>query len=248
MKPATSSRTQPHARFTARAADLRSASMRRRGLVIGALVIAALLVWLVVFSPVFAVRSVEVTGADKGLSSSVRNVADDVVGQPVVRTDTAVVQQRVENIPEVSSAQVTRSLLGTVSIAVRPRIAVVVVDNGQTRRLVDAQGTAFAAATKDTAKGLPVVTLKGPGANVKDVAQVATVMGAIPAQDRDQVTDVRLSSIGHITFTIGGLKVAWGDSSDSKVKAKSLATMRPIAKKDDGSLLDLRTPKRPVLT
>ena len=70
----------PHARFAARAASLRDETRRRRLLLAGVAVLVVALVWLVVFSPVLTVRTVQVTGAPAALTDRVRAVADDVEG------------------------------------------------------------------------------------------------------------------------------------------------------------------------
>lgn len=221
--------------------------MRRRLIVLGAAVLAVLLVWIVWFSPVLAVRSVQVDGAGAGLSGSVRAVADDEVGEPMLRADLAGVAARVDRIAEVRSVEVTRGWPSTLTVTVRERTPVVVVARGGQRQLVDSTGAEYAEATAADARRLPVVQLDAK-ASGEDAAAVARVMAAIPEGDRDQVSDLRLDSIGQVGFVIDGLRVSWGSSGKSTAKGKALKTMRPIAKKEGSSRLDLSTPGRPVLS
>lgn len=238
---------QPHARFSARLADLRSASKRRWMVLAGVVLLVAATVWVVGFSPLLSVRSVQVSGTKGELADRVRVQADPVVGRPLVRADAAAVRRRIERIPAVQSVEVSRRLPNTLSVQVRPRVPVVVLQQRGDRRLVDASGRDYAAATGAQARGLPVVRLGEDGVSGKDVAAVARVMAALPAKERDQVKDVRLSRIGHVSFRLGGLKVAWGASAHSGAKAEALSAMRPIATKEGSRTLDVSSPKRPVL-
>lgn len=221
----------------------------RRWIALGGVAVLLIAVaWALWFSPLLSVRSLQVAGATDDLAGQVRAKADGAVGRPLMRTDPAAVQQRIEHLPAVRSVQVSRDLPSTLRVHVRPRTPVVVVDRGGERRLVDATGKAYAAASGDGGRGLPVVRPGKEGVSGQDVADVARVMGAIPGKDRDQVKGIRLSRIGHLSFTIDGLKVLWGDTSQSRAKAKALTTMRPVAAKQGRDRVDLSTPDRPVLT
>lgn len=237
----------PHARFAARAASLRDETRRRRLLLAGVAVLVAALVWLVAFSPVLAVRTVQVTGAPPALTDRVRAVADDVVGTPVVRADTSAVRQRVAEIDGVRAVQVDRSFPRGVRVAVTPRTPVLVIEQAGVRRLVDTEGVAYARGAK-APRGLPVVKVAGeepPGR--PELSSLATVLAALPAQERARVSGLRLSSSGQVSFTLGDLAVSWGDATRSPAKARSLRALRPIIDKDGAKAVDLSSPDRPVL-
>ncbi|WP_392425798.1 cell division protein FtsQ/DivIB [Barrientosiimonas humi] len=238
----------PHARFAARAASLRDETRRRRLLLAGVAVLVVALVWLVVFSPVLTVRTVQVTGAPAALTDRVRAVADDVVGTPVVRADTSAVQRRVAKIDGVRAVRVDRSFPRGLRVTVTPRTPVLVIEQAGTRRLVDTEGVAYARGAK-APRGLPVVKVAGeepPGR--PELSSLATVLSALPAQERARVSGLQLSSAGQVSFRLGDLAVSWGDATGSSAKARDLAALRPTIEDEGATSIDLSAPGRPVLS
>lgn len=115
---------------------------------IGALALAplALLAWVLLMSPLLAVRTVAVSGTTRLSPQQVRAAADVVRGTPLARVDAAAVVRRVESLRAVADVRVTRAWPSTLKLQVTERKPVVgvVTKNGVT--LVDADGVPFAAA------------------------------------------------------------------------------------------------------
>ena len=77
--------------------------------------------WLVIQSPVLAVRHVEVAGANHVSAADVRAAADVGHGAALVTLDRGAVARRVQALPWVARASVTKHLPGTVRITLTER-------------------------------------------------------------------------------------------------------------------------------
>jgi cell division protein FtsQ len=99
--------------------------------------------WLVFWSDVLDVDEVEVTGTSVVSVAEVEEVAAVPSGAPLARVDVDGVTSRVERLPAVASATVTRSWPGTVAIEVDERQAVAVVEDDGSYQGLDATGVLF---------------------------------------------------------------------------------------------------------
>ncbi len=155
-------------------------------------------VWVVGFSSVLAAQRVEVVAAGPGervpavLRSDVLAVAEVPIGEPLMRVSTDQVAARVELVPEVASAKVSRSWPSTVTVAVQARtpVAVVVPPSapggatapapGAVWQLVDAEGAVFGEVSAEDLKGgdlgaLPLV--RGLNLQPREVQDDVAVTG-----------------------------------------------------------------------
>jgi cell division protein FtsQ len=102
-------------------------------------------IYLLVESPFLDVDHVRVSGTSRLDPAAVAQAAAVKSGSPMLRLDTGAVRARVERLPWVANAKVTRALPGTVRISVTERVPVAFVrgDDGHVV-LVDASGFAIA--------------------------------------------------------------------------------------------------------
>lgn len=218
---------------------------RRRTLIIviaATVVVGVFATWLVAFSSVFGVRSVEVRGVHVLTVDQVRAAADISNGTPLVRLDTAAITKRVERLPEVASAQVSTSFPSTVVIMVEERVAV-----GYTLRnghpiLIDRTGAAYRSVERPPA-GLPHFVLPTGGEQRPTAAAVAGVAGALPASVARQVQQIDALSPSRITLVLSGQRlVQWGSSAQTALKAQLLPALlrRPVRS------VDLTNPSQPI--
>jgi cell division protein FtsQ len=180
--------------------DRERAQRRRRRTVVAGLVVATLgLAWLVVHSPLLAVRRVEVTGTPHVPPAEVRRVAGIATGQHLVGLDAGAARARLLALPWVADARVRVDWGGTVRMSVTERRPVAAVAVGPARwMLVDASGRALGLQPAVPAGLMPVRTPPGsarPGAAfgpaVREALEVTT---ALRAGLRSRVTAVVVGS------------------------------------------------------
>jgi len=219
-------------------------SERRRFVVIGvavAVLLAVVGTWLVAFSSVHGVRTVEVRGISVLTADQVRSAADISNGTPLVRVDTNAITERVEQLPEVESAQVSTSFPSTVVITVEERVAVGYVRRGGHVRLVDHTGAVYRTVDKAPAN-LPHFVLPS-GETQRDTAlAVAAVAGALPHAVLVQVRSIQALDPTAITLVLTRHRlVRWGSADSTPEKAQLLpALLRPVVR-----YVDLTDPDQP---
>lgn len=218
----------------------------RLAVVVGVLAALAALAWVVLASPLFALRAdaIGVEGATKALSADdVRRTVEPFVGTPLARLDTGEVARTVSGLPLARDVTVTRDWPGGVTVTLRVRTAAMAEATGDTYRLVDDQGVVVAEGA-DTAGGLPVADLPDSGEKrTRAAAQVAAVWAALDHGLRAEVAGIASDGLQATLTLTGDRTVRWGTAEDSDLKARVLATL--LAQRP-ARVYDVTTPTRPL--
>lgn len=222
--------------------------MRRRPLRLGAyvaglLVVVGFLVWVVAFSPVLAVRQVDVVGVPESEVGPIRTLAAVRLGQPLARVDQDLVAARVAERATVADVSIERSWPSTLVIHASPRVPFLVVKNPQGQlKVVDEEGVAYAQVSR-APKGVPVVDAASDAALSKDALEAAvSVVRVLPAGMQHRVGKVTVSSANLVTLTIGRTTVVWGGVQEPERK---LAIMTALLK-GSPKVVDVSAPDTPV--
>lgn len=204
-------------------------------------VVLSLAVWLVWFSPVLAVKSVVVAGADSLSSSEIRTAAAVEKGRPLARTDVAKIHDRVASLASVESAEVVRRWPDQIRITVVERTPIAVIDIGGKLRGLDKDGVVFSRYRKAPA-GLPkVVTPEGTEASA--LREAARVVRSLPTRIAKATDHVEVTSVDEISLALSkGRTVEWGSSADSAQKAQVLLALL----KHKATVYDVSVPGEPT--
>jgi cell division protein FtsQ len=201
-------------------------------------------VWLVFFSTVLAVSGVQVKGADVLSPAAVRRAAAVPTGAPLATVDLGSVTRRVERLPAVRSADVSRAWPNRVRVDVTERTAVAVVAPAQPGgdvRGIDAEGVVFRRFANRPAD-LPVIR-RGPRADADALSEAAQVAGSLSPSLAAKVAFVRVRTVDRISLELrGGRTVLWGSAEDSAQKARVLAVLPRTA-----SFYDVSVPGQPTI-
>ena len=201
-------------------------------------------------SPLLDVDHVRIVGAPRTGSAVVDSAAGVSIGSPMASVDLRAVERRVERLPWVADATVTRDWPGTVRIAVIERVPVAVTD-GPVPMLVDGEGRLLASASG--VSGLASVGPRPAGSEAGDVLGAAAlerlrVVAAMPPALDGQVASVT-SSGGRVSLVLDdGILVRVGDLSNLRAKL-DLAAVR-LAQPDRSTLatIDVSVPGAGALT
>lgn len=243
MTPAsTRAAVRRERRHTARRPSGRS--VRLRTVLIGAGVVVALLVAIVVAwsSPLMSVRTVDVVGTEIVTRDEVVEALDVAEGTPLLQVDTAAAAQRVAVLPRVATARVQRVYPSTVRVTVVERVAVVYFDAPDGTHSVDAEGVDFAVEPPPMLTPRLVTATPGTG----DAATLAAVqvLEALPHDLRAQVQEVTAESASNVSVTLGdGRAVVWGGTDRSERKA---AVIGPLLTQP-GQRYDVSSPDLPTV-
>ncbi|QGN57625.1 cell division protein FtsQ/DivIB [Nostocoides sp. HKS02] len=232
-----------HARFQRRAQDVRRRPWRLAAYAAVVLAVVALLVWAVGFSPLFAVRSVEVVGVPPAQVPAIRSLAEVPQGQPLARVDRKAVAGRVAQLATLADVSIELSWPSTLVIHASPRVPFLVVKNPQGQlQVVDASGLAYAHV--DAApKGVPVVNAASQAALSRDaLAAAVSVVRVLPDHLQRQVTRVVVSSADLVTLTLGRTQVVWGGIDQPERKLTIMTALLTGAPR----VIDVSAPDTPV--
>jgi cell division protein FtsQ len=182
--------------------------------------------WVVLESPLLAVRSVEVSGASRLTPAQVLTAADVAPATPLARVDTEAVAGRVRALVEVRAVSVSRQWPRSVRIVVEERVPAAVQRHGASYLVLDRSGVVFDTLRKRP-KGLPMVTAE-PGAGVRTLRAAMDVLAAVPVRVRRQLVEVRAASPERVTLRLTrGRTVVWGSPDRGDRKAVVLTALLP---------------------
>jgi cell division protein FtsQ len=199
--------------------------------------------YLVMFTSVLGVRSVEVIGTEEISKADVVNAAAIEHGTPMVRLDADEAAARVARLPRVFEVVVERSWPSTIEIIVTERTPVAVRKAGAELHLIDATGLDYAV-TKTAPPGLPTLAMDDVRPDNPATKAVVTVLGALPEQLKTHVVSLTADTPGDVRLTLAdGRVVKWGNARDNARKAAVLAPLltRP------GRTYDVATPDFPTV-
>jgi cell division protein FtsQ len=192
-----------------------------------AVIVLAGTIWAVAFSPVFGVRTVDVSGLRTLTRAQVVHAAAIKHGTPLMRLDSEAVQRRVAAIPDVESVDVSTSWPSTVRIVVVERTPVAYIARGEAFSLIDAHGTAYRTRTTRPTS-LPLLVLPtgdaaGASATYRAAATVAT---ALPARVRSKVNSIQALTADSVTLLMDDQRVVrWGSANNNEQKAHVLQAL-----------------------
>jgi cell division protein FtsQ len=233
-------RTQPGARR----GPTRGRYLARRWTAVLVVVAVVTAAYLVTFTSLLGVRSVEVIGIRQIPEDAVLAAAAIEHGTPMVRLDADEAAARVAALPKVFEVVVERSWPSTVEIIITERTPVAVLRAGTELHLVDSTGLDYAV-TRTPPAGLPTLAMTDVRPDNPATAAAVAVLGDIPDQLGRQVTTVTAATPGDVRLTLSdGRVVKWGNARDNARKAAVLAPLltRP------GKVYDVATPEFPTVS
>jgi len=232
--------TEPPSSFLVR--RRRAVRRRARRLLVALLVVALIgaAVWTLGFSTVLTVRTVAVQGNSLLSSDDVVAAAAVPMGTPLVRVDTAAVAARVGALPAVGSATVVRRWPGTIEVRVKERAIVYQIPVGSTYVWISADGVGF----NHSDDPQPVITAEVAMDDQRLLADIATVVLALPDELKTGVTSITAGSRDSITLRLdGGRQVMWGGAGQSDLKAQVVVPLLTVP----GQEYDVSSPGHPAV-
>lgn len=212
--------------------------------VVAALLLVVLVgggVYAVYFSDALAADGVVVTGESTLTDDQVRDVARVELGDPLARIDLESVRRRVESLPVVKSADVSRQWPHDVLIEVEERTAVAVVEIAGSLRGLDAEGIVFGT-YRQPPDGLPRVRTTASTSG-DALREAALVVAALPSELAARVDHVEVLTVDQITLELAeGRTVRWGSSAQSEEKAAVLEALL----RQEAQVYDVSVPGSPT--
>jgi cell division protein FtsQ len=200
---------------------------------------------------VFAVRSIEVSGAPPRVAAHVRNALHPLEGSSLLAIGSSDVHAPLDRLPDVAAVSYDRSFPHTLRVTVVPAHSIAVLRRGPDAWIVSSSGRVVRMAGPFAAPRLPRiwvprevdVEVGSPLADADAVRAVAVLGVARRLGFAEAVRTVRADH--ELTFVLdSGLELRFGDETDFRAK---LAVASAILPQSNGAgYLDVSAPDRPV--
>lgn len=208
-------------RFTRRSRHRRAAWIAAGGVV--AVLVASILV--AVYSPLMALRTIEVKGTDRVDAAEVRAALSGQIGTPLARIDLDEVKDRIGGFPLIESYVTEEEPPHTLVVTVTERTPVVAVRSGKSYDLVDPAGIVVQSTTKKPGD-VPIADVGRTTLGSSVFRTMTEVVLAMPSSVRDQVAGIAASTSDDVTLSMrDGSTVVWGSPDESAAKARLLAAL-----------------------
>ncbi|MEV0596466.1 cell division protein FtsQ/DivIB [Nonomuraea cavernae] len=181
--------------------------------------------WLVFWSPVLGVRSIEIVGNLTVPSDQIERQAGVAKLHPLATVDLDEVESRVMAIRQLATAKIDRVWPGTLKIEVIEREPVAALYVGGKAAVVDGHGVVIE--VRDMAPPLlPVLKVERPAAGDPATMAALQVIRGLPGSLAGKVRQVRATSAEDVSFDLSdGRTVIWGGSDRGDDKARILTTL-----------------------
>ncbi len=232
------------------------ARSKRKRLFLGLALLAGLItvIYAMFWSPLLEVREVKVVGGPHTSSEQVATVAGLDQGGNLLRLSTREVADRVETLPWVKSAEVTRMLPGTVKVRVVEREPALVLSLAGSRWLIDATGAVL---DSGSTRGLPVlagVEVGGvsPGDELKteEALDALSAFRSLSGPLQDKVAGMFAPTRERITLSLDdGTVIRYGAAERLVAKNRVLGALLERFREEGRSVgyIDVRVPTNPAV-
>jgi cell division protein FtsQ len=203
-------------------------------------------VTLTAFSPLMALRTIDVEGTSRIKAADVTAALKDQLGRPLPLVDFNAIRADLAAFPLIRSFSTESHPPSTLVVRIVERVPVGIITDGKTFRLVDAARVTISQGATRPA-GFPIIRASGP-AGSSDAQSgfdaAVAVLQALPANVLSTVDTITAATKDDVTFTLlgSGAKVVWGSPDQSELKAADLAAIMKSAGATSGSVFDVSSP------
>lgn len=221
---------------------------RQQLIALSAVSVLVLSVLVGVFTPLMAVRTIEVRGAERVPVETITEALDELRGVPLALVTDASVREKLSGLSLLQTFEVEKVPPNTLKVVVHERVPVVAVPKGEELTLVDASGvTIDVVAQAERPEGIPVVRGVTTDFTTDEYVAMATVMTAMPEATRNRVAEMSAGTPQQVQLVIGGgVPVIWGDATQNVRKATVLEAMLTALDGVALSSIDVSSPDAPV--
>ncbi|HEY2642219.1 MAG TPA: FtsQ-type POTRA domain-containing protein [Galbitalea sp.] len=229
----------------AEAKRFRRETRRRRvywltGLGILALMLSVLAV--AIFSPILALRSIQVDGTKAIKSTDVRTALSGQLGTPIALLDQGEIRSKLSHFILIRSYETEVIPPDTLVVRIVERQAIGVVPHGSGYEQVDPAGVVLA--ESKTAAGYPIIDIGDAKLDSAAYAAAVKVLLAMPSSVSHQVKSISATTLDNVSITLAGNNhvILWGSSADSDLKAEALARLLAIPQCRSQAVLNVTAP------
>ncbi len=205
--------------------------------------------YLLGWSPLLSVRSVEITGVPtKESQLAVSRSLDIETGDQLARVDPRSLSNRLRSFDWVESSQVSRNWIsGKVSISITTRTPIALYSEpGKPQVVLDSSGNTFATPA-DIADGLPKVSAKSVDGGLAAI-KVFTALPESFSKNIDRMSAARANNfLIYGKFEGQDLRIIWGDGEDTDLKVQVIEALLQRDENKNLRMIDVSAPYAPIV-
>ena len=212
-------------------------------------VIVGALAYLLGWSSMFTVTSVEISGAPTAaIQVEIEKKSQIKIGQQLARVNPQAVARKVEKSPWIKDVAISRDWLsGLVRIEVNPRQPLAFFNSDQVPgQTIDEEGRLFSLPGY-TNPDLALISAKSP----ESALEANELFTQLPKNFRAQITSMTATSSN--TFTLNSviegreIRIRWGDSQDMALKISVINKLLKLPENKRITLIDVVAPYAPIV-
>ena len=216
--------------------------------VIALVLVFAGLIAVAVWSPLLALRQIQVVGASRIDPAAITDALDGQLGTPLALLDLDLMTQQLAEFPLIRSYTTQSVPPNTLVVTIVEREPVGLVVDGSSFAVVDPAGVVIDSAVERPA-GLPLISAGDASIGNPAFVSAIEVLLALPPELLARVETITASTKDDVSFVLAGgvQSVTWGSADRSAFKARVLATLVATQPESAGVEYDLSAPDAPVV-
>lgn len=211
--------------------------MNRRLIILFSTLIFAAATYVLGYSSLFTVSSVEIIGSDSAINSGVS------IGQKLARVEPRAIAAKFENLDWVESADVSRNWInGKVTIQLTQRTPIAIFNN----QVIDSSGKSF---QLRSAPSKPLVQIQA--GDLQAAVSAVEFFTSLPDDLQSALSVVKVRSTGAFVLEIDNvgknLEIRWGTNSDNELKLKVYKALLALPENSAIKRVDVSAPHAPIV-
>ena len=215
------------------------------------------IVWFLFFSPVFLLKSndISISGSNEWVSEQkIASIASTQVGKSLFLVSSQEVINQLNDIPGVTEAKVSKNFPNGLHVSVHAQRPAAMLKTRDSNKLtaVDAKGRVLNAVAQVPTQGIPVIEVSNVqrSLNNRAVLEAVKIVSSLSESLRARVTKVSAKTQDSVETELGDVKktIIWGNSSQIELKKAIVAKIIDDPSKiGNKRSLDVSAPVCPIL-
>ena len=210
----------------------------KRSLIAGIVVaLLAGLTYVLGYSTLFTVSSVEVIGSTRPLNTGI------VKGQKLARVEPRAIETQLGKLDWVKSADVSRNWInGKVVVELTSRVPIAIFEN----QVIDSTAASFVPQGKR-----PEGLIQIQAAEIEDAKRAVSFLTQLPDELKSSLMVVKVRSTGALVLITKNngkdIEIRWGNDSDNELKLKVYRALIALPENADLKRVDVSAPHAPIV-
>ena len=210
----------------------------KRSLIAGIVVaLLAGLTYVLGYSTLFTVSSIEVIGSTRPLNTGI------VKGQKLARVEPRAIETQLGKLDWVKSADVSRNWInGKVVVELTSRVPIAIFEN----QVIDSTAASFVPQGKR-----PEGLIQIQAAEIEDAKRAVSFLTQLPDELKSSLMVVKVRSTGALVLITKNngkdIEIRWGNDSDNELKLKVYRALIALPENADIKRVDVSAPHAPII-